>query len=231
MPDRTCEIQGCPNDLHGSRFCNVHYRRWKKHGDPLYERPQGRGVCSVDGCTDRVNSHGLCQRHDGARRRHGDPLVVKKKASYASDIVVAVFEAVPGTTCTEWAGAIKDNGYSGQITLNGTRDYPHRHALRLTVGPPPPDTEAAHSCGNRSCVNPHHLRWASRSSNQMDKVGHGTDNRGERHPLHKVTADDVREIRRRMADGEGREAVAAEFGVSAASVSRYVNRTSWAWLD
>ena len=37
MPDRTCSIEGCPNKARSSRaeWCETHYHRWYRHGDPL----------------------------------------------------------------------------------------------------------------------------------------------------------------------------------------------------
>ncbi len=61
----------------------------------------------------------------------------------------------------------------------------HHHGER------PDGTEVAHSCGNRSCVNRDHLRWATRQENLDDMIGHGTRQYGERHPRAKLTAANV----------------------------------------
>lgn len=47
MPKTTCSIDGCENKTYGHGWCNKHYRRWYKNGDPTatsYERfstPEG----------------------------------------------------------------------------------------------------------------------------------------------------------------------------------------------
>lgn len=32
---RTCSIDDCDKPVHGQGWCNNHYMRWKRHGDPL----------------------------------------------------------------------------------------------------------------------------------------------------------------------------------------------------
>lgn len=39
MANRTCSISGCEHPHQCSGFCDMHYRRWKRHGDPHYLGP------------------------------------------------------------------------------------------------------------------------------------------------------------------------------------------------
>lgn len=32
---KTCSVEGCEGAYHGRGWCRSHYRRWKKHGDPM----------------------------------------------------------------------------------------------------------------------------------------------------------------------------------------------------
>jgi hypothetical protein len=58
-------------------------------------------------------------------------------------------------------------------------------------------------------------------------VRDGTINRGERHPLAKLTAADVAAIRSRA--GESRRVLAAEFGVSTANIGHILRGESWSY--
>lgn len=35
MSKRTCSIAGCERSVYGHGWCNRHWKRWKRHGDPL----------------------------------------------------------------------------------------------------------------------------------------------------------------------------------------------------
>lgn len=92
-----------------------------------------------------------------------------------------------------------------------------------------------HLCDNPPCVNPAHLRSGTPSDNRQDCVGKGRDNRtlrvrGERSPHAKLTEDDVREIRRRVANGEAKRALAREFGVSDTLIRYVATRRAWRYL-
>lgn len=112
-----------------------------------------------------------------------------------------------------------------------TRMYVHRFVCQFTHGPCPDDLHhAAHSCGNTRCVNPRHLRWSTVSENQLDRVLHGTDQRGERHPGSQLTEAQVLEAYKRSHAGERKEDIAAEYGVSPATIYAIARGTRWGWL-
>jgi hypothetical protein len=101
---------------------------------------------------------------------------------------------------------------------------------RVAHGEPTDGADAAHSCGNRGCVNPRHLRWASRSENQMDRVVHGTSNRGERCASAKLGEAEAREIKALLRSGATVSGTARAFGVHANTVRDIKYSRTWAWL-
>lgn len=92
--------------------------------------------------------------------------------------------------------------------------------------------EAAHYCGkgHEGCVNPKHLRWATASENQMDRVAHGTSNRGERQWMAKLTEEKVREIRL-LARVMSARRVARMFGITHSHVQDIVAGRRWRHID
>jgi hypothetical protein len=100
-----------------------------------------------------------------------------------------------------------------------------------THGPAPsPQHEAAHSCGNGSngCVTKGHLSWKTPTENNADRLIHGTSNRGEQHPMVKLSEDAVRLIYR---DSRTYEVIAADHAISFVTVSDIKRRRSWFWLE
>lgn len=68
-----------------------------------------------------------------------------------------------GSGCWEWTGA-RANGY-GYVWDGNRIVRAHRHSFESMVGPIPDGMDIDHSCRNRACVNPDHLRACTRSQN------------------------------------------------------------------
>lgn len=57
----TCTITGCKGNHYGKGYCVMHYKRFIRHGDPLYVRPVK--LCGVDGRGKNHLALGFCGRH------------------------------------------------------------------------------------------------------------------------------------------------------------------------
>lgn len=129
--------------------------------------------------------------------------------------------------CLLWPYFIAENGY-GKIKFRGRMVYAHRHVCGLAHGDPvSPKMDAAHECGNRACVNPRHLRWATRAENIADKRWQGTQTRGACHGPAKLAEDQVLSI---MQDPRSHQEIANEFGVSRANIGLIKAGKSWRHL-
>jgi hypothetical protein len=132
--------------------------------------------------------------------------------------------------CIAWPFYVMPNGY-------GQMYDPAVHRMRLVHvlmcewvhGPRPEGKEVAHGpCHNRACINSRHLSWKTSRENHLDMVRDGTDRRGEKHPLAKLTAEQVGEIRVRYAAGDvTQQALATEYGVQRPAISRIVTGARW----
>lgn len=112
--------------------------------------------------------------------------------------------------------------------LDGRRVKAHRYAFFLTEGYWP--DEVLHSCDNTRCCNPFHLVAGSHQDNMTDMVRKERQTRGERHPDARLAESDVLSIRQRRAAGESLKDLAAEFGVSAAHLSKVCSGKKWRHL-
>ena len=137
-----------------------------------------------------------------------------------------------GEECLTWPFGCHATGYA-KMGKSGEQKTVSRILCEKIYGPPPNDDkyEAAHSCGkgHLGCVNKIHLRWATPSENQMDRVVHGTSNRGERQGRHKLTTTDVLQIMSLQYNNTKTE-LASMFGVSYKVISDVINGKTWGWL-
>jgi hypothetical protein len=100
--------------------------------------------------------------------------------------------------------------------------------MRAFNGECPEGMEIAHGDGDKTNPRLSNLRYATRSENQMDRVAHGMSNRGERHGMAKLTAQDVLTIREVI--DETQSALAKRFGVTTSCIRRVLSRRTWEWL-
>jgi hypothetical protein len=188
--------------------------------------------CSIDGCNKPAcNSRGWCWSHYQRWRAHGDPLSGRTFTGdperYFHDVVLEY----TGDDCLIWPFGRDGRGY-GAMTLNGRRVQVHRAACEQTSGPPHANSEVAHNCGNGhlGCVNPRHLRWATKKENAGDRAVHGTLVRGSAVTISKLTEDQVRTIRQRLAEGVRKAAIAREFSVAFMTITAIERGRTWKWL-
>lgn len=124
----------------------------------------------------------------------------------------------------------QNQGY-GAIQYPGIRGRAPRVVCTLVYGPAPTDRryDVAHSCGNKLCVAPRHLRWATRKENEADKVSHGRTSRGSNQGRSKLTEADIRAIRAEQV--RSTSDMAAYYGVHRHHINFIRARKTWKWLE
>lgn len=131
-----------------------------------------------------------------------------------------------GNDCLIWPFSCATPGY-GQFMPRGSGRIvmAHRYICEAAHGPAPSDThQAAHSCGNRRCVNPTHLSWKTRAENQKERDLHGTQNTwGLRGKLQPHQADQIR----RLKGVETSIETAAKYGVTESNVRLIQDGVTW----
>ena len=158
-------------------------------------------------------------------------VLIMGKPNRLAERLIELLERDWDAGCIEWHADNDPTQYGPRLSLRCATVTASRYALILATGVNPAGMDSAHGpCHNRRCVNPLHLRWATRAENLADRVRDGTVNHGERQGSAKLRSADVRVIRRRVADGETQTGVAAEFGICQPHVSRIVRRLDWAHL-
>ncbi len=133
--------------------------------------------------------------------------------------------------CWLWTGCIV-GGY-GQFGFRGSIIRAHRFSYELFVGPIELEKHILHrrECGNRNCVNPHHLYMGTNDDNMRDKATWGNVAIGERHGQSKLSESDVISIRKiHKNTSQSYEDTAAIFGVDPTQISNIVRGIYWRHL-
>lgn len=156
MTDLMCSVDGCGRAREHRDWCNMHYQRWLKYGDPGEAKPRRRsgGPCIVDGCNKPALARGWCRRHYQSWRKHGDPTVIR--AEPESEASRFWKKVIQGGACLIWTGSVDPGGY-GTFGVRGRTISPHRWVWTFTHGPVPDGLHLDHLCRVRRCVNTAHL--------------------------------------------------------------------------
>ena len=167
-PDRgICAIDDCDKPAWARGWCHMHLQRWYHHGDPTHVTPKPkRSYCVIFDCERIVNSGGLCDTHVRRLRKHGSTdnprQTVEERFWSKVDKEGPEYEDLG--RCWEWTAAVNENGY-GLFGIKGRHIRVHRWSYEQANGPIPKKHDIDHICGNRLCVNPAHLRDATRKQN------------------------------------------------------------------
>lgn len=55
-------------------YCTMHYKRWKRTGEPNKVRPVREKLCTVESCEEKHCAQGYCRKHWERYKKYGDPL-------------------------------------------------------------------------------------------------------------------------------------------------------------
>jgi hypothetical protein len=194
-----------------------------------------KSLCKIDGCGKGAKARGWCSAHYKKFRKYGDPLAGDtRRWPYGSRRKWLDDHAGnTGDDCLIWPFAKPRDGYPLVTLPGGLQIGAHVYMCEKVHGArPSQDHEVAHSCGNgrKGCVHPEHLRWATGAENAADRLVHGTDGRGEKNGMAKLTRADVSQIIALRGIETGR-ALAESFGVTPAQISNIQLRKQWAYPD
>jgi hypothetical protein len=126
--------------------------------------------------------------------------------------------------CWPWQGAITSVGYGILILLPDVWVLAHRASYAMTHGSAAEGSNICHRCDNRCCVNPDHLFEGSPKDNSMDMA---KKFRGRA----KLTADQVRQLRRMHTEGVPYRRIANHFHLASTTVHKIATRRSYTHVN
>ena len=191
MANGTCAVLNCSGPVKSRGWCDKHYQRWRKYGDPNHAVRRKRPTfvpepCAIDGCDQvtSLKSYGcMCEMHCARLRRNGTAEVSKffpRKGQEPADVLLLRSE--PHNDCILWTGKIRSDGYGVVNPVRWGTTMPHRYSYALAFGPILDGYEIDHLCHNaddscepskclhRRCINPDHLEAVPREENVRRQV-------------------------------------------------------------
>ena len=139
MSARVCSVDGCRAVAYTLGYCNSHYLRFKRHGDPCGGGPP--------------------RRRKKARVEAGSP------PSWNDRFFLKVHKT---DSCWIWTGALSGKGAGrgyGSFWADGKLHAAHRISYELRFGTIPEGHVIDHKCRNTRCVNPDHLQAVTPKQN------------------------------------------------------------------
>ena len=132
--------------------------------------------------------------------------------------------------CVLWTGTKAAKSY-GVAYQGAKRVKAHRAAWEATHGPIPAGMLVCHHCDTPACVNVAHLFLGSNVDNMADQKAKGRQAIGTRNPNARLSEDDVKHVRRRLANGEQGRAIAKSYGVSENVISLIKRGITWVHVE
>ena len=136
------------------------------------------------------------------------------------------------TGCWVWTGTVRSDGYGIMCTgspTNGTRKTfaVHRVSYQVYKGELMEGVEVCHSCHNKLCVNPEHLRQDTRRENSIDTVHTGVGL-----GMQKLDIEQVKAIKQLLREGVlSQRSIAWMFNVTPCTINDIKMGRTWNWTE
>lgn len=168
---KICSVDSCNNAQFVRGMCRAHYLRWYRHGST--DRKHRATPCAVFDCQNMQAVKGLCKAHHARMVRRGSAELHPKfgvgetpEARFWSKAAVT---ANPDR-CWIWQRTVRRDGY-GKVWFSDHHHAAHRLAFFFTHRRhPDAGLFVLHSCDNKLCINPSHLREGTHEDNMRDVV-------------------------------------------------------------
>lgn len=133
--------------------------------------------------------------------------------------------------CWNWEGTLNWLGYG--MAWNGEKwEKAHRYSFKLFKQEIPVNKLVLHSCNNKKCVNPNHLRIGTHKDNFNDSLKAGTAAVCQNNSQAKLTKEQVLKIKEMYVPWKfGCLKLARMFNVSRRNITRIVSGEAWRYVN
>jgi hypothetical protein len=204
MGNAICVIGDCGGRVVARGWCNKHYRRWKKYGDPLtVKRIMGDDELRFESRVDRSGGPGAC--HPWTGQPNPDGYGFMQFGGKTRSVHTVAWELANGPVPP---GLEVDHECHNRAVLAGT-------CLRGL-------------CMHRLCCNERHLAAKTHLENvRAPGPRNRPDLKGKRPAWAKLTENQVREIRALLSEGVTHGKIAERYGVSRSAISMMASGRTW----
>ena len=182
-------------------------------------------ICSIEGCGKRVDRRGWCAMHYMRWRRHGDPYTTRWRP-HGLTAKQVVDREIDRAARSE-GGCLLTTAYRnasghGLVAFGGRQVLLHRFVFEVMFEWELGEGEQVnHACHRPSCINPLHLYVGTQPENLAHYRRAGLS------IARKLTIEQVREIRREIAQGTSRRAISDRFGITQGAVGLIERGLTW----
>lgn len=129
--------------------------------------------------------------------------------------------------CWPWLKGRNERGY-GQFSDGEKNQGSHRIMWSLENGAEIPDgMVVCHTCDNPPCCNPAHLFLGTNLDNSRDMVHKRRSCFGVKNNKARLSVDQVKDIKTRLALGQNQKAMAKEIGIPYLTINRIARGNLW----
>lgn len=182
--------------------------------------------CSLAGCYRESYCRRLCKPHYNKQWAHGDVrhngrLYRRKPIKYS----------INDKGCFEcYSHAPNAFGYP-EYHFNNKKTTVHRYIYEECFGYVDKGLFILHSCDNRRCINPEHLRVGTHLENMKDMTARGRQCKGSDSPHAKLTEVDIVEIRSLIEKKKSDTEIARKFNVSRTTIGYIRRGKTWTHVN
>ncbi|RKX92020.1 MAG: hypothetical protein DRZ90_14325 [Spirochaetes bacterium] len=173
MDNRLCSIEGCERVHMAKGYCELHYGRLRRTGDPMKVRKTHEPTfCTIPGCDRKHAGHGYCLLHYRRFMKYGDPLHLEVEK-----------HGMSGTPeYTTWRGMVnrchrtsyREFRYYGGRGITVCDEWRHSFLqFYKDMGPKPFRRATIDRVDNNKGYSPNNCRWVSQKVNNENRRRNG----------------------------------------------------------
>ena len=162
---RICKIDNCESKYYALGYCNKHYTRFRKYGDPLKTHPKYEhdDLCKVNGCNNKYYGLGYCSKHWMRFKNHDDPYHKKYTHGMTGSPEYITWASMKTRCYNKNAGNYKY--YGGREITVCERWHNSFEAFHKDMGPRPFPEAELDRINNDGNYEPGNCRWITHEEN------------------------------------------------------------------